>query len=60
MLDAHGRLFFREYRTPAFALTLRRGVAAHLEAAGRECEVSRKRAADLNARTQVTVQPARA
>jgi hypothetical protein len=47
VLDAHGRLFCREYRTPAFVLTIRRGVPPHLESAGRECKVSRKRAADL-------------
>ena len=47
MLDAHGRLFFREYRTPAFVLTIRRGVPPHPESAGRERKISRKRAADL-------------
>jgi hypothetical protein len=45
--DAHGPPFFREYRTPAFVLTVRRGVPPHLESAGRECKVSRKRAAGL-------------
>ena len=47
VLDARGRLFFREYRTPAFVLTIRRGVPPYLESAGLESKITRQRAADL-------------
>ncbi len=47
VLDARGRLFFREYRTPAYTLTIRRGLPPHLESGGCEFKISRARAAAL-------------
>jgi len=47
VLDARGRLFFREYRTPAYTLTIRRGMPPHLESGGLRDQNIRARAAAL-------------
>jgi hypothetical protein len=47
LLDCNGNLFCREYASPAFVLTTRRGFPTHCEMADAEVKLPRKRAARL-------------